>query len=112
MTLCNLLDKEAKEEEKMSAFLIVDTKIKNSEAYEEYKIRAKSIAEKYGGIYRVRGGAIDIKEAELWSPTRIVVIEFPDMKSAQAFVDSSEYAPVKPLRQENAESTLFIVESG
>ena len=94
----------------MSAFLIVDTKINNPEAYETYKQLAKPIAEKYGGVYRVRGGAIDLRESELWSPTRIVVIEFPDAASARAFVDSDEYAPVKPLRQDNADCTLFIVE--
>jgi uncharacterized protein (DUF1330 family) len=94
----------------MSAFLVVDTKIKNQEAYEEYKTLAKPIAEKFGGVYRVRGGQMDVRETELWSPTRIVIIEFPDMKSAQSFVDSEEYAPVKPKRTENAECTLFIVE--
>lgn len=94
----------------MSAFLIVDTKIENNEAYEEYKTLAKPIAEKFGGTYRVRGGKMDVRETELWSPTRIVIIEFPDMNSARAFVDSQEYAPVKPKRTDNAECTLFIVE--
>ena len=94
----------------MSAFLVVDTKIKNPDAYEEYKKLAKPIAEKFGGVYRARGGALDVREAELWSPTRIVIIEFPDVQSAQAFVDSEEYAPVKPIRKNNAECTLFIVE--
>lgn len=94
----------------MSAFLVVDTRIKNPEAYEDYKKLAKPIAEKYGGVYRVRGGALDVRESELWAPTRIVIIEFPDVQSAQAFVDSEEYAPVKPQRQNNAECTLFIVE--
>lgn len=94
----------------MSAFLVVDTKIKNQAAYEEYKQLAKPIAEKFGGIYRARGGAMDVRETELWSPTRIVIIEFPDMQSAQAFVDSEEYAPVKPKRTDNAECTLFVVE--
>ncbi|WP_394171316.1 DUF1330 domain-containing protein [Saccharospirillum alexandrii] len=94
----------------MSAFLIVDTKIKDHTAYEEYKTLAKPIAEKFGGVYRARGGVMDVRETELWSPSRIVIIEFPDMKSAQAFVDSEEYAPVKPKRTDNAECTLFIVE--
>ena len=94
----------------MSAFVVVDTKIKNAEVYEEYKKLAKPIAEKYGGRYRARGGELDIRETDLWAPTRIVIIEFPDMKSAQAFVDADEYAPVKPMRTENAECTLFIVE--
>jgi len=94
----------------MSAFLVVDTKIKNPVVYEEYKKLAKPIAEKFGGVYRVRGGALDVRETDLWSPTRIVIIEFPDMQSARAFVDSEEYAPVKPKRISNAECTLFIVE--
>ena len=94
----------------MSAFLIVDTRIKDNEVYEEYKKLCKPIAEKFGGVYRARGGAMDIRETDLWTPTRIVIIEFPDVKSAQAFVDSDEYAPVKPLRLNNADCTLFIVE--
>ncbi len=94
----------------MSAFLIVDTQIEDSDAYEKYKKLAKPIAEKYGGRYRARGGALDIVETDLWTPTRIVIIEFPDMHAARAFVDSDEYAPVKPLRRENARCTLFIVE--
>ncbi len=96
----------------MSAFLVVDTNIHNSEKYEEYKKLAKPIAEQYGGIYRVRGGKIDVRESELWQPTRIVIIEFPDVKSAQAFVDSKEYAQVKHIRHDNAECTLFIVDGG
>jgi len=94
----------------MSAYIIVDTKVNNPQAYEEYKRLAKPIAEKYGGVYRVRGGAMDVRETDLWNPTRIVIIEFPDMKSARAFVDSEEYVPVKPLRLNNADCTLFIVD--
>ena len=94
----------------MSAFVVVDTKISNPDAYEEYKSLAKPIAEKYGGVYRARGGAMDVRETELWAPTRIVIVEFPDMRSAQAFADSEEYAPVKAIRNNNAECTLFIVE--
>ena len=94
----------------MSAFVVVDTKINNPDAYEEYKSLAKPIAEKYGGVYRARGGTMDVRETELWAPTRIVIVEFPDMRSAQAFADSEEYAPVKAIRNNNAECTLFIVE--
>lgn len=93
----------------MSAFVVVDTKIKDADAYEEYKKLAKPIAEQYGGSYRVRGGEIELMEDDLWTPTRIVIIEFPDMDSARRFANSPEYAPVKPIRQENADCTLFIV---
>ncbi len=94
----------------MSAFLIVDTKIENPDKYEEYKKLARPIAEKFGGVYLARGGELDVRETDLWTPTRVVIIEFPDMDSARAFFDSAEYAPVKPLRRDNASCTLFIVE--
>lgn len=94
----------------MSAFLIVDTRIKDAERYEEYKILAKPVVEKYGGVYRARGGEIDLRESDLWAPSRIVIIEFADMASATAFLDSEEYAPIRPMRRDNADCTLFIVE--
>ena len=94
----------------MSAFVIVDTKIKDAEVYEEYKKLARPIAEKYGGIYRTRGGEMEILESDLWSPTRIVIVEFPDFKSAKQFANSDEYAPVKTIRHANADCTLIIVD--
>lgn len=53
---------------------------------------------------------MDVLETDLWSPTRMVIVEFPDMQAARAFVDSEEYAPVKPLRRENARCTLVILD--
>ena len=94
----------------MPAYLIVDTVIENADEYEKYKAQAKPIAEKYGGVYRVRGGEMDVIETDLWSPTRMVIIEFPDMQSARAFVDSEEYAPVKLIRRNNARCTLTILD--
>lgn len=94
----------------MSAFVVVDTKINNPDEYEEYKKLAKPIVEKHGGVYRARGGAIDLRENDLWTPTRIVILEFPDVRSAQAFADSEEYQPVKAIRLGAAECTLFILE--
>ncbi len=94
----------------MAAFVIADTKIENPEEYEEYKKKAKAIAESYGGTYRARGGQMDVIDTELWTPSRVVIIEFPDYESAQAFAHSEEYAPVAGLRHANAKSTVFIVD--
>jgi uncharacterized protein (DUF1330 family) len=94
----------------MPAYLVVDTDIQNADEYEKYKALAKPIAEKYGGVYRVRGGPIDLLENDLWTPTRMVIVEFPDVGAARAFADSEEYAPVKRLRHNNARSTLAILD--
>jgi uncharacterized protein (DUF1330 family) len=97
-------------EEIMSAFIIVDTKINNPEAYDEYKALARPLVEKFGGIYRVRGGEIDTYETALWAPTRIVVLEFPSREQANIFLKSEEYAPVKAKRLADADCTTFVVD--
>lgn len=94
----------------MPAFVIADTRIENAAEYEAYKAKARAIAESYGGVYRARGGDLDVVDAQLWSPTRIVIIEFPDMASARAFARSPEYTPVAKLRHANAKSTVIIVD--
>ena len=68
------------------------------------------MVERYGGTYRARGGALDVIEDALWSPTRIVVVEFPAIEAARRFVNSEEYAPVAALRHANADCTVVIVE--
>ena len=94
----------------MTAYLIVDTKIIDQKAYEDYKIRAKPIVEKYGGEYLARGGNTTILENELWTPTRLVVVKFPSREAAQKFLSCEEYAPVKAIRNNNAKTTMIIID--
>ena len=93
-----------------NAYVLVDTKISNNENYEVYKSKAKPIAEKFGGKYLTRGGEMDVVQSDLWSPTRLVLVEFPSIEKARAFHSSEDYADVKKIRIENAESTLVILE--
>ena len=94
----------------MAAYLIVDTKITDEEAYEEYKILAKPIVESYGGKYLVRGGSTIVSENELWTPTRLVVVRFPSREAANNFLSSDEYAPVRAIRNKYAKTTMSIVD--
>lgn len=94
----------------MPAYLIVDTKITDPDAYETYKAQAKPLVEQYGGIYRVRGGEMSVIESDLWTPSRMVVVEFPDREAALAFVHSDDYAPVAKIRHANAQCTVVLVD--
>ena len=94
----------------MTAYLIVDTKIIDQKAYEDYKIRAKPIVEHHGGEYLARGGNTTVLENELWTPIRLVVVRFPSRKAAQNFLSCDEYAPVKAIRNKNAKTTMIIVD--
>lgn len=95
----------------MSAFILADVAVSDLEAYREsgYLENTPKIAAKYGGKYRVRGGDMEQLEGE-WMPTRMVIIEFPDMKSLKAFVDCEEYKPWREVRQRLATSHIVAIE--
>ena len=94
----------------MTAYVVVDTEVLEPEQYEGYKAAARPIAERYGGEYLARGGEMRVDDDDLWSPSRMVVVAFPDMAAANAFLDSEEYAPVKDLRHRYARSTVVVVD--
>ena len=94
----------------MATYMIVDVNIHDVDAYEIYKSQVTPIIEKFGGEYLVRGGAHEVLENDLWSPTRMVMVRFPDKKSALDFIHSDEYAPVKKMRRDNSYGTVLIVE--
>ena len=92
------------------AYLIADTQIHDPEKYEAYKRLAKPIVEEFGGEYIVRGGRLDVAQADLWSPSRLVVIRFPNRDAALAFLSSEAYQPVKAIRLQVSEVTVTVVE--
>lgn len=93
----------------MPAFLIVDTEITNPERFEEYKRQVSPLVERYGGRYCVRGGPHQVLEGD-WEPTRVVMLEFPNMDTLMRWYDSPEYAPVKEVRQQASRTRMFAVE--
>ena len=94
----------------MPTYLIVDTALDDPERYEQYKVEAKAIVERFGGEYLVRGGAMMVKESDLWEPTRMVVVRFPDAECATRFYESAEYQAVLPISKASARRTLMMVE--
>ena len=94
----------------MAAYLVVDTDLTHPERYEDYKRLAKPLAEQYGGEYLVRGGAMTVKENDLWTPTRMVVVRFPSTEKARAFYECAEYQEILKISQESARRTVVLVE--
>jgi len=94
----------------MATYLIVDTLLEKPELYEEYKLKAKPLVEQYGGEYLARGGQLTLRETDLWSPTRMVLIRFPDAASANRFYDSPEYQSILPISRQSARRTMIMLE--
>jgi uncharacterized protein (DUF1330 family) len=94
----------------MTAYLVADTLLDDPAGYEAYKAQAKPIAERFGGQYLARGGPMTVKESDLWTPTRMVLVKFPDAESANRFYDSPEYQAILPISKKSARRTAFVLE--
>jgi len=82
--------------------------VHDAQAYQAYR-EANAVAfAKYDAKFLIRGGAQTIVEGT--ANPRTVVIEFADVKTAQACYDSPEYKAAKALRDPASEGNLLIVE--
>ena len=93
-----------------TVYMIGDVDIKNIEEYKKYMKKVKPLIESYGGEYLIRGGEIDALETNLWKPTRMVLVKFPNKKIAMEWYNSEEYKPYKNIRLDNATSNILMVE--
>ena len=95
----------------MTAYLMVDVRIGEMAAYRDsgYLEAAVRIAARHGGVYRLRGGTVEVLEGS-WRPSRMAMIEFPSMADLHGFVDDPEYAPWKAVRHRLADSDMVAFE--
>ena len=93
----------------MPAYVIVETNISDQEQYERYRDAAPASIAAHGGRYLVRGGELAVFEGE-WNPTRVVVLEFPDLETAKRWYASEEYGEARKLRDGAAALNMVAVE--
>ena len=94
----------------MAAYLIVDTLLNEPDLYEQYKIKARPLIEKFGGEYLARGGRMTLRETDLWSPSRLVLVKFPNVETANRCLDSVEYQQILPISKKSARRTAIVLE--
>jgi uncharacterized protein (DUF1330 family) len=92
-----------------SAYIIASVTVTNPEQYEQYKKLSSIAMQAHGAKVCVRGGAVQVLEGD-WSPSRLVMLEFPSMQQAQAFYDSVEYQAAKEARRGAAVMQMLAVE--
>jgi uncharacterized protein (DUF1330 family) len=93
----------------MPAYVIADLEILDQKLFEEYRQKVPATIAAHGGRYLARGGSTEVLEGT-WSPKRCVILEFPDMERFRAWWSSSEYAPLRLLRQRATKSHLLVTQ--
>jgi uncharacterized protein (DUF1330 family) len=92
----------------MPAYVIVETEIQDPEQYEQYKAASPGSVARGGGRFVVRGGELAVLEGD-WAPSRLVVLEFPDLETAKRWYASDDYQGVKRLRDGAARLKMVAV---
>jgi uncharacterized protein (DUF1330 family) len=93
----------------MTAYVILDIEVTDPIGYEEYKKLAPAAVALYGGRYAARGGLTETLEGD-WTPSRLVILEFPSVEQAKAWLNSPEYAPARAMRHHYAKSRMVVIE--
>jgi uncharacterized protein (DUF1330 family) len=93
----------------MTAYVIVDIDVIDSEGYKEYVKMAPEAVKLYGGKYIARGGLNETLEGD-WHAKRLVILEFPSTEQAKSWLNSSEYAPARALRHQYARTNMVVVD--
>jgi uncharacterized protein (DUF1330 family) len=93
----------------MTAYVIANVEVTDPAAYENYKTAAQAAIAAHGGRYLVRGGASEVVEGA-FPGSRFVLLEFPDLATAEGFVHSADYAAAKAERRDAASMNMVIVE--
>jgi uncharacterized protein (DUF1330 family) len=93
----------------MPAYVIIETDIHDAEQYERYKEASPAAVASGGGRFVARGGELAVLEGE-WQPTRLVILEFPDLETAERWYASEDYQEAKKLRDGAAQLNMVAVE--
>ena len=93
----------------MPAYIISDVSVRDAESFQRYRTRAADSIARHGGRYLVRGGSVEPLEGS-WTPSTIIVVEFPDIERARAWYRSPEYAAALALRDAALSRHLLLVD--
>lgn len=93
----------------MSAIVIAEVRLKNSEKMSEYSAAAGPTIAKFGGKLTQRGKFVQALVGN-GAPHMLAMIEFPDSAAAKAWFNSPEYRAIVPTRDQAADVNFRLYE--
>jgi len=93
----------------MAAYIIVEVETTDEALMGEYRKLTPGAVAKFGGKFIVRGGKTRTLEGG-WTPSRVVVLEFPSYAKAEEFYDSDHYQPILAMRLKAGKSKAILVD--
>ncbi|MCR9134668.1 MAG: DUF1330 domain-containing protein [Alphaproteobacteria bacterium] len=92
----------------MTAYIVSRVSIEDSAAMKDYMADAPATVAAYGGKYLARTPDIEVLEGDA-DYNRMVVLEFPDKKSALAWYHSDDYRELREARWRAASAHIVLL---
>lgn len=93
----------------MKAYLVLDVSVNDYGGFKRYIAEIPALIAKHSGKYIVKGIPPTIIEGD-WQPERMVIIEFPERKKAEAFLSDPEARQLFKVRHDTTRSNLVLVD--
>lgn len=95
----------------MKAYLIVDITITDRDGFMTYVGQITDLIVRHGGRYLVRGPTPEVLLAgSIPAPEVMVVVEFPAMENARAFIDARQELGLADLFAGSTDSRILLAE--
>jgi uncharacterized protein (DUF1330 family) len=93
----------------MRAYLVLDFTVNDLGRFMTYVAEIPAHIAKHSGKYIVRGTEPKAIEGD-WKPDRMVILEFPERKNAEAFLSDPEIQELFKVRHDTTTSKLVLVD--
>ena len=94
----------------MSCLMVVQAEITDPARFREYTAVVPALVARFGGRYRVLGGATTRLEGSGWPECKSVMSEWPSREAALAFWHSPEYQAAARLREGTGRFTIVLLD--
>jgi uncharacterized protein (DUF1330 family) len=93
----------------MKAYLVLDLSVNDFDGFRKYLAEIPAFIAKHSGKYLVKGAQPTTIEGD-WNPERIVIIEFPELEKANAFLTDPQVKELFKVRHNTTTSKLVLVD--
>jgi uncharacterized protein (DUF1330 family) len=93
----------------MAGYILAQLEVASATLYHRYRETLGSLVDRMGGRVLIDGGALEVLKGDS-KPVRFLLIEFPSRESARLFYHLPEHEPIRSLRDQATEGTLWLLD--
>jgi uncharacterized protein (DUF1330 family) len=95
----------------MAAYMVCTMTIHDPETFRKYSDHTPRTLQKYGGRFLTRGDRVTTSEGAPFEE-RMVILEFPDRASAEAWYNDAEYQRLSEFRRAATVNSRMFLQEG